>query len=71
MNIKDAIKEYQCNGCINPLNGIFPTCFIRAGNSSSCKCHNVGTSTNYGRFFLGLPIGFNRLGKIEDQKIKC
>jgi len=61
-NVKDAIEEYQCPGC---MAGSDITCFKKddEGLSSACGNHRAGTAAvGIGKFFLGMPKGFNRLG---------
>jgi len=61
-NIKDAIEEYQCSGC---MSGSDISCFKtdEIGNSAACGNHRAGTLiTGIGKIFLGMPKGFNRLG---------
>lgn len=58
MTAKKAVKEYQCVGCV----GGDPGCY-KAGDNLACVNHCAGTMANgIGRFFLGLPKGFCRLG---------
>lgn len=61
-NIKDAIEEYQCSGCIS---GCDISCFKpdKIGESVACGGHRAGTLiSGIGKIFLGMPKGFNRLG---------
>ena len=58
--IKDGIEEYQCPGCVS---GCDISCFQKAEYSDGCGKHLAGTmGTGIGKFFLGMPKGFNRLG---------
>lgn len=57
--IKIAVEDYQCTGCISGHN---ISCFIES-EGVGCGKHLAGTmSTHIGKFFLGMPKGFNRLG---------
>lgn len=62
--LKEAIKEYQCSGCVSgPPLKCFTTC--EAGGKG-CGSHIAGTLlSGIGKIFLGLPKGFNRLGVQE------
>lgn len=69
--IKQAIEDYQCAGCVNGSN---TKCgkFIQdtANESLRCLSHCAGTAmSGAGRFFLGMPKGFCRLGKDNDAVI--
>lgn len=68
MNIENAIRTYQCTGCVN---GPYPTCFEQGSdNNIGCKAHCAGTfMLPFGKMFLGLPKGFCRLGKCENTKV--
>lgn len=64
--IKEAIEEYQCSGCALGHN---IDCFEPCNTGCGCGKHLAGTLFfPIGKVFLGLPIGFNRLGK--DDKMK-
>ena len=67
-NVKKAIEEYQCSGCISGHN---TECF-EANENGGCGCgkHYAGTMVlpGIGKIFLGMPKGFNRLGKFVDAK---
>lgn len=65
--IKDAIERYQCPGCVG---GSDTSCYEK-GDSLGCKNHCAGTMgfPVMGRFFLGLPTGFCRLGTCDSTKI--
>jgi len=67
MKSEDAVQEYQCSGCVN---GSYPDCYKTGGNLA-CDSHCAGTmaSGGIGRFFLGLPKGFCRLGFCDKTKI--
>lgn len=65
---KEAIKRYQCSGCVS---GNDMVCYkeSKRDNGIQCANHVAGTVISYiGLIFLGLPVGFCRLG--EDEKIK-
>ncbi|MFA5207516.1 MAG: hypothetical protein WC428_02550 [Candidatus Paceibacterota bacterium] len=66
-NIKKAIEEYQCSGCITGMN---TECFEAANSGCGCGKHYAGTMIlpGIGKIFLGMPKGFNRLGEIKDMK---
>uniref|UniRef100_A0A6H1ZVK0 Uncharacterized protein n=1 Tax=viral metagenome TaxID=1070528 RepID=A0A6H1ZVK0_9ZZZZ len=67
MTIKEAIKEYQCPGCVN---GPFPDCFENNTGYDQCDNHHAGTMiSGIGSIFLGMPNGFNRKGSCESTKI--
>jgi len=67
MKIEEAIKNYQCVGCVS---GPYPECFSNDGNGSQCDKHCAGTTIfGIGSFFLGMPTGFNRKGSFKDTKI--
>jgi len=65
--IKNAIEEYQCSGC---MTGCDITCFKpNSIGGIGCGNHYAGTMISFiGKIFLGMPIGFNRLGKNESLK---
>jgi hypothetical protein len=65
IKIKKAIEEYQCSGCISGHN---TECFEACDTGCGCGKHYAGTMMLLGKIFLGMPKGFNRLGKIEDMK---
>jgi hypothetical protein len=61
-NIKEAIEEYQCSGCVSGSN---VSCFEKddLNGTAACGKHTAGTMImGIGRIFLGMPKGFNRLG---------
>lgn len=66
-NIKKAIEQYQCSGCVS---GCDTTCFQKNTNGGiGCGKHLSGTIfSGIGNIFLGLPKGFNRLGKYTSMK---
>jgi len=65
-NIKNAIEEYQCSGC---MNGSDISCFKPYTVGVGCGAHYAGTIVSgIGKIFLGLPKGFNRLGNFADMK---
>lgn len=65
--VKKAIEEYQCSGCISGHN---IECFEKCDTGIGCGKHYAGTHIMpmVGKIFLGLPKGFNRLGKTDDMK---
>ena len=65
---KSAIEEYQCPGCV--VGGDI-SCF-KKGDSLACSKHLAGTliRPGVGKVFLGMPAGFNRLGPVEEMKIR-
>jgi hypothetical protein len=67
--LKKAVETYQCTGC---LKGSDTTCFKQKEDFGiGCGEHFSGTFlSNVGKIFLGMPKGFNRLGKAEDTKIQ-
>lgn len=61
--IKNAIEEYQCSGCIA---GSDISCFTENEYGIGCGDHFAGTLIlGVGKIFLGMPKGFNRLGVHE------
>jgi len=59
---KEIIEEYQCAGCVC---GGDTSCFEahKIVGDLSCGKHVAGTmATGIGKFFLGMPIGFCRIG---------
>jgi len=61
--IKEAIEEYQCSGCTS---GSDTSCHTSAFGGVGCGRHSAGTIMHgVGKLFLGMPIGFNRLGVHE------
>ena len=66
-NVKKAIEEYQCSGCITGCN---VECFEPHSTGCGCGKHYAGTMIlpGIGKIFLGMPKGFNRLGKDGDLK---
>ena len=68
MTPEEAVKEYQCPGCVG---GPFETCYIkRSGLDVGCSSHVPGTmSPGIGKFFLGLPRGFCRVGPCDGMTV--
>lgn len=65
--INKWVKEYQCTGCVNDGD----KCFKKSSWSIACDAHCSGTIIpGKGRIFLGLLVGFNRLGPWNDMKIR-
>lgn len=80
-NIKEAIEEYQCSGCIS---GSDISCFVKNGSGGvGCGQHLAGTLiTGIGKIYLGMPKGFCRHGEqnnlfmrifktFDDYKMDC
>jgi hypothetical protein len=66
--IENFIEKYQCSGCAS---GCDITCFEpNNDNNIGCAKHHAGTIVYpwVGHVFLGLPNGFNRLGKYTNLK---
>jgi len=64
--IKKMIEIYQCPGCVC---GSDISCYEKS-DGLECEKHVAGTRmSNVGRFFLGMPKGFCRLGACENTKI--
>ena len=62
-NIKEAVENYQCPGCVN---GMDTSCYERASLGVKCCKHVAGTLiSGIGKIYLGMPIGFNRIGPNE------
>lgn len=63
-----AIEKYQCSGCVV---GGDTSCFSGNPNGGiGCGKHHAGTMIFpiVGNIFLGMPIGFNRLGEYTKLK---
>lgn len=68
MKNEEAIKEYQCSGCIG---GPFEECYkTESGFGITCRGHLAGTiiGGGVGKIFLGLPKGFHRLGHYDKMQ---
>lgn len=68
IRVKKAIERYQCSGCIS---GSDTSCFKEneIAGGVGCGKHLSGTTIiGIGKVFLGLPKGFNRLGRLGDMK---
>jgi hypothetical protein len=67
--LKIAVEEYQCSGCI--VGGDI-SCFKHNINKPGIGCteHMAGTLILpiIGKIFLGMPVGFNRLGSFSEMK---
>jgi hypothetical protein len=64
--IKKAIEEYQCSGCVVGHN---TSCFEQNEAGVGCGKHVAGTiMSGVGTLFLGMPKGFNRLGVHAEMK---
>lgn len=59
--VRVAVETYQCPGCVC---GHDITCYEKSEGSIACKKHVAGTIIfpAVGKFFLGLPKGFCRIG---------
>lgn len=67
-NIKKAIENYQCAGC---MVGGDTSCFHTDNIGIGCGQHYSGTSIGgIGKIFLGLPKSFSRLGDSKDMRPK-
>jgi len=66
-NIKTAVENYQCPGCVC---GGDTECYEK-GENIECGKHVAGTTAYpvVGRFFLGMPTGFCRTSNIENFKL--
>jgi hypothetical protein len=62
MTIKEAVETYQCPGCTSSCPF---TKDKKADDGEGCGHHHAGTMSSFGRFFLGMPKGFNRIGPQE------
>jgi hypothetical protein len=60
MTTEQAVKEYQCPGCVlSPFE-----CFEKSIYSNGCGKHSPATYiSSIGKVLLGLPRGFNRFGE--------
>jgi hypothetical protein len=67
--IKKLVEEYQCPGCVN---GCDISCYEnKSDEHQGCERHVAGTRGDFiGLVFLGMPIGFNRLGISEKTVIR-
>lgn len=64
-NIKKAIKEYQCSGCINGYDPVESDCFKPCDTGCGCGAHRAGTfMLAVGKLFLGMPKDLIVLEKI-------
>ena len=67
MTTEEAVKEYQCPGC---MKGSFEQCFNQKSGSIGCSNHCPGTiMIPSGKLFLGMPKGFMRLGSVEGMPL--
>ena len=65
MEIKTAVEEYQCSGCVSDS---YDICFKKASHGVGCGGHCPGTiMSGIGSLFLGMPKGFMRLGPIKSE----
>ena len=66
MTPEEAVKEYQCPGCVG---GPFESCYVTK-DGITCSKHTAGTvKAGVGAFFLGLPRGFCRVGALTYNPI--
>lgn len=65
--IVEVIECYQCPGCVC---GMDISCY-KKGEGLACVKHVAGTRLfpYVGLIFLGLPVGFCRLGQVEETEI--
>ena len=67
MTNEEAVKEYQCPGCVS---GPYEECFTEKPNNAGCAEHCPGTMMiPVGKIFLGMPKGFNRIGPVESMAL--
>lgn len=65
MEAPKEIREYQCSGC---MKGCGDDCYKKCEENLSCEKHHAGTmGTGIGRFYLGMPKGFSRIGECKDM----
>lgn len=63
MNVEEAVKEYQCPGCVG---GPYKTCYKKDSFGEGCGSHCPGTlMLGVGKILIGMPKGFNRCGPAE------
>jgi ribosomal protein S27E len=63
MTKEEAVKEYQCPGC---MSGPYERCFSQKDGSVGCSNHCAGTLVvPLGKIFLGMPKGFCRMGSSD------
>lgn len=64
---KIAVEEYQCPGCVC---GMDISCY-KPSEDIACERHVAGTMIYpiIGSVFLGMPKGFNRLGRPYEGKL--
>jgi len=69
MNIHEAVKEYQCPGCVDGP-GPEGSCF--QSNGAGCERHIPGTLVFPSDYVccLGLPKGFNRVSRSKEKRTK-
>jgi len=64
--LKGIIEEYQCPGCSH---GSDFSCY-KKGDFLECANHFPGTILmGVGPLFLGMPKGFDRLGRCKDMRM--
>lgn len=68
-NLKLAVKEYQCPGCLKDCKNL--SNYSQSGDSIGCGSHIAGTILGgAGKIFLGMPKGFNRLGSYNGMPLE-
>lgn len=64
----ESVKIYQCPGCVLGEDDCYKEC---EGKSIECSSHVAGTmGSGIGKFYLGLPKGFNRFGAQKKLQLK-
>lgn len=69
INVKfiEAIEKFQCVGCVNGSD-IKCGMFKEQHYGNGCNNHSAGTfMSGSGKIALGLPKGFNKVGKLPDN----
>ena len=68
--IKEMVDTYQCPGCVGG-SSTEDGCYIeRTSSYEGCSAHVSGTtSLSTGKFFLGMPTGFTRIGQEKNMKL--
>jgi hypothetical protein len=61
----EIVEKYQCSGCVC---GCDTSCYEKTDYGVGCEKHVVGTTiSGLGRIFLGMPVGFCRLGTLDSK----
>lgn len=69
MKMIEAIREYNCPGCMHGPEA--PRCPQYAPDARGCSGHYPGTmGLGIGTFALGLPRGFCRFGKQDTKRVE-